>query len=90
MIHLTRQFAQELAPKVRVNAVAPGVVRTQLARALWENYEQQLAEALPLGRIGEPADVAEAIGFLAGPRAAWITGQTLVIDGGAQIRSSLT
>jgi NAD(P)-dependent dehydrogenase (short-subunit alcohol dehydrogenase family) len=90
VIHLTRQFAQELAPKVRVNAVAPGVVRTQLARALWENYEQQLAEALPLGRIGEPADVAEAIGFLAGPAAAWITGQTLVIDGGAQIRSSLT
>jgi NAD(P)-dependent dehydrogenase (short-subunit alcohol dehydrogenase family) len=90
VIHLTRQFAQELAPKVRVNAVAPGVVRTQLARALWENYEQQLSEALPLGRIGEPADVAEAIGFLAGPKSSWITGQTLVIDGGAQIRSSLT
>jgi NAD(P)-dependent dehydrogenase (short-subunit alcohol dehydrogenase family) len=90
VIHLTRQFAQELAPKVRVNAVAPGVVRTQLARALWENYEQQLSEALPLGRIGEPADVAGAIGFLAGPKSSWITGQTLVIDGGAQIRSSLT
>jgi NAD(P)-dependent dehydrogenase (short-subunit alcohol dehydrogenase family) len=90
VIHLTRQFAQELAPKVRVNAVAPGVVRTQLARALWENYEQQLAEALPLGRIGEPADIAEAIGFLAGPAAAWITGHTLVVDGGALIRSSLT
>jgi NAD(P)-dependent dehydrogenase (short-subunit alcohol dehydrogenase family) len=90
VIHLTRQFAQELAPKVRVNAVAPGVVRTQLARALWENYEQQLSEALPLGRIGEPADIAEVIGFLAGPRSSWMTGQTLVIDGGAQIRSSLT
>jgi NAD(P)-dependent dehydrogenase (short-subunit alcohol dehydrogenase family) len=90
VIHLTRQFAQELAPRVRVNAVAPGVVRTVLAKALWENYEQQLAEALPLGRIGEPADIAEAIGFLAGPRSSWITGQTLVIDGGAQIRSSLT
>jgi NAD(P)-dependent dehydrogenase (short-subunit alcohol dehydrogenase family) len=90
VIHLTRQFAQELAPKVRVNAVAPGVVRTQLARALWENFEQQLSAALPLGRIGEPADVAEAIGFLAGPRSSWMTGQTLVIDGGAQIRSSLT
>jgi NAD(P)-dependent dehydrogenase (short-subunit alcohol dehydrogenase family) len=90
VIHLTRQFARELAPKVRVNAVAPGVVRTVLARALWENFEQQLSEALPLGRIGEPADVAEAIGFLAGPRSSWITGQTLVIDGGAQIRSSLT
>jgi len=90
VIHLTRQFAQELAPRVRVNAVAPGVVRTVLAKALWENFEQQLTEALPLGRIGEPADIAEAIGFLAGPRSSWITGQTLVIDGGAQIRSSLT
>ncbi len=90
VIHLTRQFAQELAPKVRVNAVAPGVVRTVLARALWENFEQQLSQALPLGRIGEPADIAEAIGFLAGPKSSWLTGQTLVVDGGAQIRSSLT
>src|SRR5947207_15387186 len=72
VIHLTRQFAQELAPTVRVNAVAPGVVRTQLARGLWENHEQQLNEALPLDRIGEPADVAELIGFLAGPKASWI------------------
>jgi NAD(P)-dependent dehydrogenase (short-subunit alcohol dehydrogenase family) len=90
VIHLTRQFAQELAPRVRVNAVAPGVVRTQLARALWEDHEQLINDTLPLGRIGEPADIAEAIGFLAGPRSSWITGQTLVIDGGAQIRSSLT
>jgi NAD(P)-dependent dehydrogenase (short-subunit alcohol dehydrogenase family) len=90
VIHLTRQFAQELAPKVRVNAVAPGVVRTQLARALWENYEEQLKAHLPLARIGEPADIAEAIGFLAGDRSSWITGQTLVIDGGATIRTSLS
>jgi NAD(P)-dependent dehydrogenase (short-subunit alcohol dehydrogenase family) len=90
VIHLTRQFAQELAPRVRVNAVAPGVVRTQLARGLWENNEEFLNQALPLGRIGEPADVADAITFLAGDRSSWITGQTLVIDGGAAIRSSIT
>jgi NAD(P)-dependent dehydrogenase (short-subunit alcohol dehydrogenase family) len=90
VIHLTRQFAQELAPRVRVNAVAPGVVRTQLARGLWENNEDFLKQALPLGRIGEPADVADAITFLAGDRSSWITGQTLVIDGGAAIRSSIT
>jgi NAD(P)-dependent dehydrogenase (short-subunit alcohol dehydrogenase family) len=65
-------------------------VRTQLARALWENYEEQLKTHLPLARIGEPVDIAEAIGFLAGDRSSWITGQTLVIDGGAMIRSSLT
>src|SRR3954447_24856511 len=90
VIHLTRQFAQELAPRVRVNAVAPGVVRTQLARGLWQDNEDFLNQALPLGRIGEPNDVADAIAFLAGARAAWITGQTLVIDGGAAIRSSIT
>jgi NAD(P)-dependent dehydrogenase (short-subunit alcohol dehydrogenase family) len=89
VIHLTRQLAQELAPGVRVNAVAPGVVRTHLARALWENFEEQLRAGLPLRRIGEPDDIADVIAFLAGNGARWMTGQTLVIDGGAQIRSSL-
>jgi NAD(P)-dependent dehydrogenase (short-subunit alcohol dehydrogenase family) len=89
VIHLTRQLAAELAPTVRVNGVAPGVVRTHLAKALWENYEEQLNAALPLGRIGEPDDIAESITFLAGEKASWITGQTLVIDGGAQIRSTI-
>jgi NAD(P)-dependent dehydrogenase (short-subunit alcohol dehydrogenase family) len=89
VIHLTRQLAAELAPGVRVNGVAPGIVRTHLAKALWENFEDRLSEALPLGRIGEPDDIAEAIVFLAGDSARWITGQTLVIDGGAQIRSSV-
>jgi NAD(P)-dependent dehydrogenase (short-subunit alcohol dehydrogenase family) len=90
VIHLTRQFAAELAPAVRVNAVAPGIVRTHLARALWENFEEQLNTALPLGRIGEPDDIADVITFLAGERARWLTGQTVVVDGGAQIRPSLS
>jgi NAD(P)-dependent dehydrogenase (short-subunit alcohol dehydrogenase family) len=90
VIHLTRQFAQELAPGVRVNAVAPGVVRTRLARELWENFEDRLKASLPLGRIGEPDDVADVITFLAGDRARWVTGQTLVVDGGAQVRAALT
>jgi NAD(P)-dependent dehydrogenase (short-subunit alcohol dehydrogenase family) len=89
VLHLTRQFAAELAPGVRVNAIAPGVVRTQLARALWENFEQQLNEALPLGRIGEPEDIAKGAVFLAGDDSSWMTGQTLVIDGGALVRSSI-
>jgi NAD(P)-dependent dehydrogenase (short-subunit alcohol dehydrogenase family) len=82
LIHLTRQLALELAPKVRVNAVAPGVVRTRLAEALWKENEDQVAAVTPLGRIGEPADVGSAVAFLASDRAAWITGETLVIDGG--------
>ena len=86
VIHLTRQFAAELAPKVRVNGVAPGVVRTHLARALWENHEDMLAKTLPLGRIGEPDDIADLIVFLAGDGARWMTGQTVVIDGGWAVR----
>jgi NAD(P)-dependent dehydrogenase (short-subunit alcohol dehydrogenase family) len=89
VIHLTRQLAAELAPGVRVNGVAPGIVRTHLARGLWENNEEYLREKLPLGRIGEPDDIADIITFLAGPASRWMTGQTLVVDGGAQIRSSL-
>ena len=82
VIHLTRQFAMELAPRVRVNAIAPGVVRTHLARAIWENNEEAISKYMPLGRIGEPADIAHAAVFLAGDTASWMTGQTLVIDGG--------
>jgi NAD(P)-dependent dehydrogenase (short-subunit alcohol dehydrogenase family) len=90
VIHLTRQLAAELAPGVRVNAVAPGIVRTHLAKTLWENHEPQLQAALPLGRIGEPDDIADVITFLASDRARWMTGQTVVVDGGATIRYGLS
>jgi NAD(P)-dependent dehydrogenase (short-subunit alcohol dehydrogenase family) len=83
LIHVTRQTALELGPKVRVNAIAPGVVRTRLAELLWRDHEQELNDALPLGRIGEPEDIGRAIAFLASDAASWITGETLVIDGGA-------
>ena len=89
LIHLTRQLAMEMAPSVRVNGVAPGIVRTHLAKALWENHEDRLRAALPLGRIGEPEDIADVIVFLAGAGARWMTGQTVVVDGGAQVRSSV-
>lgn len=88
MIHLTKQLALELGPKVRVNAVAPGVVRTRLAEALWREHEDKVVGVTPLGRIGEPSDVAEAVAFLASDRASWITGETLVIDGGQMLVSS--
>jgi NAD(P)-dependent dehydrogenase (short-subunit alcohol dehydrogenase family) len=89
VIHLSRQFAVELAPGVRVNCIAPGLVKTHLARALWENNEEQISKYMPLGRLGEPEDIAQAAVFLAGDTAAWMTGQTLVIDGGSSIRPSI-
>jgi 3-oxoacyl-[acyl-carrier protein] reductase len=82
LIHLTRQLAVELAPTVRVNAVAPAVVRTQFARALYEGHEEEVSSRYPLGRLGVPDDVAGAVAFLASADAAWVTGQTLILDGG--------
>jgi NAD(P)-dependent dehydrogenase (short-subunit alcohol dehydrogenase family) len=89
LLHLTRQLAVELAPAVRVNAVAPGVVRTHMARALWEEHEAQVAAVLPLARIGEPDDIADAIVFLAGQASRWMTGQTIVVDGGTAVRATV-
>lgn len=83
LIHLTRQLALEMAPGVRVNAVAPSVVRTRLASALWEHNEDAAAASHPLQRIGEPEDIAHAVVFLASESASWITGVTLPVDGGA-------
>ena len=83
MIHMTRQLAYELGPKVRVNAIAPGLIKTELARAVWEVREPILTARLPLRRLGTPEDVAHAALFLASDASAWITGQTLVVDGGA-------
>ncbi|MFA1539841.1 SDR family oxidoreductase [Actinomadura monticuli] len=89
VIHLSRQFAMELAPKVRVNCIAPGLVKTQLARALWEPNEAEIGKHMPLGRLGEPEDIANAAVFLAGDASSWMTGQTIVVDGGATIRASI-
>ncbi len=61
---------------------APGVVRTRLAEALWKDNEDPLASSIALGRIGEPVDVAGAVAFLVSDAASWITGETMVIDGG--------
>jgi NAD(P)-dependent dehydrogenase (short-subunit alcohol dehydrogenase family) len=89
LIGLTVQLAAELAPQVRVNAVAPAVVKTRFAAPLYEADEAAAAAAYPLGRLGEPADIAAAVAFLASADAAWITGQTLVVDGGAGLRAGL-
>ncbi len=86
LINLTMQLADELAPHLRVNAVAPAVVKTRFARALYEGREAEVASAYPLARLGEPQDISGPVAFLLSEDAAWITGQTILIDGGASIR----
>ena len=90
VLHLTRQLAAELAPRIRVNAIAPGLVKTDMARALWEPNEAAMADRMPLKRLGEPADVANAAVFLVSDAASWVTGSTLVVDGGALLAAVVT
>lgn len=86
LIHLTKQLASELGPQVRVNAIAPGLIRTDFARVLWEGERgEEVARQYPLGRLGEPGDIAAAALFLAADSGAWMTGQTIVVDGGGLI-----
>jgi 3-oxoacyl-[acyl-carrier protein] reductase len=82
LINMTRQLAVELAPTIRVNAVAPAVVKTKFAEALYAHDEAGAAAQYLLKRLGEPADIGAAVAYLASADAAWTTGQTLVIDGG--------
>jgi 3-oxoacyl-[acyl-carrier protein] reductase len=82
LIHVTAELALELAPRIRVNAVAPAVVKTVFATTLYEGREAEVAATYPLGRLGVPEDVASVVAFLASDDAGWMTGQTLVVDGG--------
>ncbi|GAA2620360.1 SDR family oxidoreductase [Streptomyces axinellae] len=82
MVNLTLQLAHEFAPKVRVNALAPAVVKTKFAAALYEGREEEAAARYPMGRLGAPEDIGGAARFLTSDEARWITGQTLVVDGG--------
>jgi NAD(P)-dependent dehydrogenase (short-subunit alcohol dehydrogenase family) len=87
LIQLTGQLAAELGPGIRVNSVAPGLVRTQFAASIIEGRAEELASAYPLGRLGEPEDVAGAVAFLLSDAASWVTGHTLVVDGGRVLNS---
>ncbi|MEU5046083.1 SDR family oxidoreductase [Streptomyces griseorubiginosus] len=82
MINLTQQLAHEFAPKVRVNAIAPAVVKTKFAQALYEGREAEAAASYPLARLGVPSDIGGAAAFLTSEQSDWVTGQTLVVDGG--------
>jgi NAD(P)-dependent dehydrogenase (short-subunit alcohol dehydrogenase family) len=89
LIRLTMELAAELGPGIRVNAVAPAVVKTRFASALYEGHEEEAAAPYPLKRLGVPEDVAGAAAFLLSDEAGWITGQTLVIDGGITLGGGL-
>lgn len=88
LIHLTENLALELAPGVRVNAVAPGLVKTDFAAALWQEQEERVSGLFPLARLGTIEDIGAAIAFLASDDSGWVTGQTLVIDGGLLLTST--
>jgi NAD(P)-dependent dehydrogenase (short-subunit alcohol dehydrogenase family) len=85
MIHLTTELGYQLGPDVRVNAVAPGVVKTVFAQALYEGREEKVAKRYPLKRLGVPADISGAVSFLLSADSSWMTGQTVVLDGGAML-----
>ena len=82
LINLTQQLAHEFAPRVRVNAIAPAVVKTKFAQALYEGREEEAAASYPLARLGVPSDSGGAAAFLTSDQSDWVTGQTLVVDGG--------
>jgi NAD(P)-dependent dehydrogenase (short-subunit alcohol dehydrogenase family) len=86
LIHLTRQLGNELGP-TRVVGVAPGLVQTDFAKVLVDNFGDRLAAQMPLKRLGVPQDIANLVAFLASDAASWITGETFVIDGGAGVRA---
>jgi len=87
LIALMKTLAKELAPKVRVNAIAPGLIETRFSAALFENQEayERLMAATPLQRHGQPHDVVGAAIFLASDASAYVTGQVLVVDGGVRM-----
>lgn len=83
--HLTRTLAVELGLQIHVNAVAPTVVKTQFAKALYEGKEAKVAEDYALGRLGVPSDIASAVAYLACDDSGWVTGQILTVDGGLTV-----
>lgn len=89
LMQATQQLAVELGPQVRVNAVAPAVVKTKFAARLYEGREAEVSSVYPLKRLGSPADIAGAVAFLASDDGGWVTGQTLVVDGGLSLGAAL-
>lgn len=89
LIRLTEELAWQLGPSIRVNAVAPAVVKTKFATALYADGEEKVASTYPMKRLGEPQDVASLVGFLVSDEASWITGETVRVDGGVLATGTL-
>ncbi|MDH2392585.1 SDR family oxidoreductase [Streptomyces sp. HNM0663] len=85
LTHITQELAVELGPDIRVNAVAPAVVKTKFATALYDGREEEVAAAYPLKRLGVPEDIGGVVAFLLSDDAAWVTGQLVVVDGGVTL-----
>ena len=89
LIRLTEELAWQLGPSIRVNAVAPAIVKTKFATALYADGEEKVSAAYPMKRLGTPEDVARLVGFLVSDAASWITGETVRVDGGILSTGSL-
>lgn len=89
LIHLTEELAHELGPKTRVNAVAPAIVKTDFAKALYEGREEKVAAPYALKRLGVPDDIGGVVAFLLSDEAGWMTGQTLTVDGGVLLAGGI-
>jgi len=86
LIALTKSLAKEMAPRgIRVNAIAPGFIATEMTNKIPEKLREEMVRSIPLGRMGEPDDVAAVVSFLTSPAAGYITGQVIVVDGGMYI-----
>lgn len=87
--HITEELAVELAPGIRVNGVAPAVVKTRFAEALYEGREGEVSAQYPMGRLGAPEDISGAVAYLLSEDSAWVTGHTIVVDGGVTLTGGL-
>ena len=89
LIHVTEELAVELGPGVRVNAVAPAIVKTRFAEALYAGREDEVADPYPLKRLGLPSDIGSVVAFLLSDDSGWMTGQTLTVDGGVLLTGGI-
>lgn len=85
LVGLTRALALSLAPRIRVNAVAPGLIGTEMTMGIPDEVREKMIAAIPLGRMGDPAEVAELVAFLGSDRASYISGEVVIIGGGRSL-----